>query len=70
MNLETAAIIANFAQLNGIAPSGEVRSSEGAALAVKRTMLDYHKKHSPLEKGQAKGRGETGQWLIAVLHRR
>ena len=38
-------------------PSGEVPQAEGAVLAVKREMLDYHKKRSPLEKGRAEGRG-------------
>ena len=49
-------------------PSGEVPKAEGAALAVKRIMLDYRKKRSPLEKGRAEGRGQMEQWMIAVIH--
>ena len=39
-------------------PIGGGAEGRGAALAVKRMMLDYHKKYSPL--GRAKGRGKDG----------
>ena len=47
-----------------------VRSTKRGMLSGKGTMLEKHKTRRLLEKGQAKGWGETRQWMIAGMHRR
>ena len=47
-------------------PSGEVPKAEGAALAVKKTMLDYRKKRSL--SGAGRRTGIDTKWTIAAIH--